>query len=282
MPSKTKPKLASTLASRVIALPESRQLDVLAGLFERRQATVLRVPLVAILDRPDQAPIKAWLEAFIRTPPDLFIVLTGEGLRRLRGAAQRAGLEEAFIKALARVHTLTRGPKPGRALKEMGLQADELAESPTTPGVIASLQARSLAGKRLAVQLYGDDPNTLLMDYLASCDLADCQVVAPYIYADDSEAAKVLELIYALAAGEVDMMAFTSKPQIHRLLSVARKHGLQDELQKGLARVLIAAVGPVVAEELEKAGVRVAVMPASSFFMKPLVTAAEQAFANTE
>ena len=76
--------LTSPLKGRAIALPESRQLDILATLFERRQARVLRVPLITIHDSPDQASILSWLQRFVSDPPDLLIALTGEGLRRLR------------------------------------------------------------------------------------------------------------------------------------------------------------------------------------------------------
>lgn len=74
--------LASPLKDKVIALPESRQLDVLSALCERRQAKVLRVPLVSINDSPQQELVLKWLQAFIAEPPDYFIVLTGEGLRK--------------------------------------------------------------------------------------------------------------------------------------------------------------------------------------------------------
>jgi uroporphyrinogen-III synthase len=41
---------------------------------------------------------------------------------------------------------------------------------------------------------------------------------------------------------------------------------------EGLARTRVAAVGPIVSAELEKAGVRVDAMPEDSYSMKPLVT----------
>ncbi len=96
--------------------------------------------------------------------------------------------------------------------------------------------------------------------------------VAPYIYAPDSDESKVVELINSLDAGSVTMMTFTSQPQFVRLLEVARKAGIEARLFSGLARVKIAAVGPVVADQLRGAGVAVAVMPESLFFMKPMVT----------
>lgn len=129
----------------------------------------------------------------------------------------------------------------------------------------------AISEERVCVQLYGDDPNTRLMDYLRS-RLATVDPVAPYVYADDAEEERVVALIRDMAAGGVDAIAFTSQPQVRRLLQVAFGHGLQALLQEGLARCRVAAVGPVVRGVLEEAGIRVDIMPAQAFFMKPLVT----------
>lgn len=274
--------LISPLAGRVIALPESRQLDVLAALFERRQARVVRVPLVSIHDAPEQGAVLAWLRDFLGSPPDLLIALTGEGLRRLRAAAQRNDIEADFIAALGRVEVLSRGPKPAKALREMGLSAPQLAVAPTTEGVIESLGQMALQGKSIAVQLYGEDPNEKLMGFLKEQDLATVSKVAPYVYADESATQDVVDLIGCLASGEIEMIAFTSKPQLRRLLSVARSNELTEDLRRGMERTLVAAIGPVVGQELHQAGFPVSVMPQSSYFMKPLVRAAEQAFSRQQ
>ncbi len=263
--------ISTALAGQVVAVPETRQLDILVDLLRNRGAQVLRVPLIAILDAPDSGPIETWLRNFIAAPPDYFIILTGEGLRRLRGVAQRVHLEEQFIAALNKVCKICRGPKPGRALKEIDLKPDLLGKAPTTPGIIAALQELPLAGKHVAVQLYGEEPNLLLMDFLQQCG-AIPSPVAPYVYAPRSDENKVLELINALASGEITMMTFTSQPQYKRLLEVAANHGLEARLHEGLARVWVAAVGPVVGDQLREAGVEVAVMPESLYFMKPMVS----------
>ena len=262
---------STALSGHVVAVPESRQLDILEDLLVRRGARVLRVPLVAILDAPDPAPILRWIDAFIAAPAEYLVVLTGEGLRRLRSLAQRHGREEAFIAALQRTTTVCRGPKPGRALKEMDLKPDLLGKAPTTPGVIEALEELELAGRHVAVQLYGEEPNLLLMDYLRGRG-AIVSSVAPYVYAPHTHEEKVVELLHSLVRGEVTMMTFTSQPQYTRLVEVARRHGIEDVLQAGLARVAVAAVGPVVGDQLSAAGIRVSVMPESQFFMKPMVT----------
>ncbi len=261
-----------SLAGRRIAVPEARQLGVLVELLRNRGADVLEIPLVAILDAPDPAPVLAWLDRFIAEPPDLLILLTGEGLKRLLDLAERHERRDAFVTALAPVPKLCRGPKPERVLRTLGMQAELKSEEHTTEGVIASLGNQDLGGKRVAVQLYGEEPNLVLTDFLRGKGAA-VDTVAPYVYASREDETKVLQFIRALAAGELDAVTFTSQPQYRRLQDVARQHGLENELREGLQRTLLAAVGPLVAQQLVEAGHTVAVMPDRSYFMKPLVTA---------
>ena len=260
------------LHGQYIAVPESRQLDILVNLLESRGAEVLRLPLVSILDAPDYLKIEGWLQEFISRPCAYFIILTGEGLRRLTGFAERAACRDAFLQALSRTIKVCRGPKPGRVLRELDLKPDMQGSAPTTAGIIESLQAVELLGQRVAVQLYGEDPNLPLMDYLSERG-AIAFPVAPYIYASNTEEQVVADFIMGLPAARVTAMMFTSQPQYVRLLEVAKKRGLEQQLQQGLARIKVVAVGPVVAEQLRTAGVSVQVMPESSFFMKPMVMA---------
>ena len=255
----------------IIALPETRQLDVLAQMLERRDMRVIRCPMVAINDAPEAEPIVEWINRLIRTPMDLLIVYTGEGVERLRGFAERAGLEAEFIAALAKTPLLTRGPKPKRALRKLDIKPKFEAANPTTEGVIATLSDLELAGKRIGVQLYGSDPNETLMSYLDSRGLVpDC--IAPYVYASAADDERVKSLIQQMCGGEVDAIAFTSKSQVERLRKVATRAGLSDGLKLALGSVVVAAVGPIVGQALEDWGIAVDVMPERDFFMKPLVT----------
>lgn len=260
------------LVGRRIALPESRELDLFADMLLKRGADVLRCPLVSIRDAPDQQLVLDWLIQFNTQPWDDFIVLTGEGLRRLLGTAERAGgsVQENFIARLGQVRKVTRGPKPGAALRRIGLKADLVAVAPTSEGVIRTLQHEDLGGRRIAVQLYGSDPNHLLMDFLREAG-AHILPVAPYVYADDVEDERVSLLIQELAAGQLDAIAFTSATQVRRLFQVARRTISEEQLVEILRQLTVAAVGPVVAEDLTKRGVQVDLMPPDSFFMKPLV-----------
>jgi len=261
------------LRGRRIALPESRELDLFADMLTKRGSDVLRCPLVSIHDAPDSAPVLAWMQELIAQPFDQLIFLTGEGLRRMVALAERQGgsLRDDFVTALAPIPKLTRGPKPGAVLRKIGLKADRVAVSPTTEGVIETLKAENLAGQRIGVQLYGTDPNLKLVAFLQQAG-ALVSTVSPYIYADDVEDARVDQLIDALLAAEVDAVAFTSATQVRRLFQIARRREQGDaQLLAALRRLKVAAVGPVVRDELLAYGVQVDLMPESSFFMKPLV-----------
>jgi len=260
----------SELAGKTIAVPETRELDVLARLFEKRGATTIRCPLVAILDAPDPGPVEAWLLRFVAGGCDDLILLTGEGLRRLRGFAGRAGIEDRFVAALGQVRRITRGPKPLRALREVGLETDLQPEEPTTDGIIALLSGYDLDGRTVGVQLYGEEPNLPLMEILRTAG-ATADPVAPYVYADKVDGERVADLIERIASGVVDVLALTSASQVKRLWSVARARGLDDALRDGLSNTVVAAVGPVAADEARRAGMNPTIMPARVHAMKTLV-----------
>ncbi len=257
------------LHGRTIALAEGRQLEELAQMLEREGATPLRCPMVSILDAPDAEPVLAWLRELLAGRFGYVVLFTGEGLRRLLSAAQRAGLREAVIAALGRTRTVTRGPKPVRALKEVGLAPTQVAESPTTEGVLATLRREALRGQTVGVQLYSAS-NPELVGFLEAAG-ATVRTVLPYVYAPAADAERVAQLIEEMAQGQVDAIVFTSSPQVDRLFEVAGQGGIEPALRQGLERSRVAAVGPVVAENLRHRGVRVDICPEQGFVMKNLV-----------
>src|SRR4029077_683241 len=87
-------------------------------------AGALHCPMFEINDAPDPAPVEAWIRRFIARPFDDLVLMTGEGLRRLIKVARNAGVEADFVKAIGRARKFARGPKPGRALREIGLEPE--------------------------------------------------------------------------------------------------------------------------------------------------------------
>lgn len=267
------------LAGRVIAIAEARELDVFAALLERRGARVLRYPLVQIVDAPDPAPVLEWCRRVAAGGCDDLILLTGEGLHRLCACIERhePALSAPFLAALGRMRKITRGPKPARALRELGLSADLPAGQPTTAGVIETLRTLDLRTRRVGVQLYGEDPNEALMRFLGGAG-AVAWPVAPYRYAEAATVAAVHELLERMRAGAIDAIAFTSKAQVERLFRAETP----ERVRAALAATSVAAVGPVVAAALAARGAAVQTVPQSAWFMKPLTAALVASLQHTD
>ncbi|HYF85555.1 uroporphyrinogen-III synthase [Azospirillum sp.] len=260
------------LAGKRILVPESRDLDLFAGMMEQHGAETIRCPMVKILDLDDPAPAREWLDRLLAEGFDDIVLLTGEGLRRLMTVARAMDREADVAAAIGRARVFVRGPKPVKALREIGCGPFKSAPAPTTDGVIAMLSEEDLTGRRIGIQLYPDNPNEPLLEAVRARGGTPF-AVTPYRYANDSETGAVQTAIRDMAAGRIDFVAFTASPQVRRLHEVAEACGLADDFRQGFARTRIAAVGPVVAEAVEAAGGTVAVSPESTFHMKPLVTA---------
>jgi len=262
--------IMGALDGLTILVPESRELDLFAGMLEAQGARALRCPLVQIVDLDDDAEAQAWITQMIAAPFDYTVLLTGEGLRRLLTLS--GARRDEFIGALSKTRTITRGPKPARALREIGLSPGMAAAVPTSQGVLEELEEEDLAGRRIGVQLYPGDGGLPLVEALKTHG-AEVFPVTPYRYVTQTESQQVAATIKDLAAGKIGMIAFTSSPQVERLFAVAKEFGLMLELTQGLAKTPIAAIGPVMEKALAAHGLASAIHPESSFHLKPMINA---------
>jgi len=258
------------LAGRTIALPETREIDRMVELLAKEGATTLTCSLIGIRDVADPAPVEAWLRKLNDGDFQDVVFMTGEGVTRLLGFADRAGMGLAALAAMSKVRTITRGPKPARALHQVGLLTTLPALEPTTDGIMKTLAGEDLRGRAIGLQLYGQDPNQRLVEFLEQRGAAVFSV-APYDYLPAANDDRVADLIGQLASGSIDAIAFTTRKQLDRLFEVAMSQGLIEDLQLGLRRTRIAAVGPIVVDGLREKGLRVDVVPERSFFLRPLV-----------
>lgn len=260
----------ASLSGMHIMVPESRELDLFAAMLEAEGAVALRCPMVKILPLYDMTEASDWVDNAIRGDFDELIFLTGEGLRHL--LAISGARQDSFIAALKRMRLTVRGPKPTRALREVGLTPDVTAPVPTSDGVLETFGAADLSGRRIGAQLYPGGGAEKMVSALRNRG-AQLFPVTPYRYACETETGRVADFIRELAAGRITMIAFTASLQIERLMWVAQESGLGSELEAGLARTAIASVGPVVQDALQKYGLEAAVQPQSSYHLKPLVRA---------
>src|ERR1700760_4854835 len=146
--------MADRLNGYRILILETREEAQFSRLLTEQGADVLQCPMFAINDAPDPAPVEAWIRRVIDKPLDDLVLMTGEGLRRLMKVVKRIGAEKDFIAALDKTRKFARGPKPGRALREIGLEPQQTTEKPTSEGIAEMLSRLDLKGRRLGLPLY--------------------------------------------------------------------------------------------------------------------------------
>jgi uroporphyrinogen-III synthase len=245
--------MADRLNGTRILILETREEAQFSKLLAEQGAEVVQCPMFTIQDAPDPAPVEAWIRRAIDKPFDDLVLMTGEGLRRIMKLAIARGL--------------------GKALREIGLEAQQTTEKPTTEGVIEMLGKLDLKGHRLGLQLYPDKDHNALTDALAAQG-AEVDAVLPYAYDSKAADANIVTAIDEMAAGRIDSIALTNLGQVRRLIEAAKAHGSEAKLRAGLERTLIASVGPAVSGELAAHGLRTDVSPADeAYFMRPLISA---------
>jgi uroporphyrinogen-III synthase len=271
--------MADRLNGYRILILETREEAQFSRLLAEQGADVLQCPMFTIHDAPEPAPIEAWIRRSIETPFDDLVLMTGEGLRRLMKVVRRIGVEPEFVAALGKARKFARGPKPGRALREIGLEPQVTTEKPTSEGIAEMLARLDLKGHRLGLQLYPDKDHSVLIGAITAQG-AEVDTVAPYVYDAQAADTNIVTAIDEMAQGRIDAIALTNLGQVRRLVETARAHGREDGLRKGLERTLIASVGPAVSGELKSQGLRTDISPANeAYFMKPLISAMATALA---
>jgi len=265
--------MADRLNGYRILILETREEAQFSRLLTEQGADVLQCPMFSIEDAPDPAPLEAWIGRAIDEPFDDLVLMTGEGLRRLMKVVRRIGMEKDFIAALGRSRKFARGPKPGRALREIGLEPQQTTERPTSEGIAEMLSRIDLKGHRLGLQLYPDKDHSALIGVITAQG-AEVDPVLPYVYDAKAADSNIVTAIEEMAHGRIDAIALTSSGQARRLFDVAKAHGCEARLLEGLTKTPIASVGPVVSDELAAHGLHASISPAEgAYFMKPLIAA---------
>ena len=178
--------MADRLNGYRILILETREEAQFSRLLTEQGADVLQCPMFTIRDASDPAPVERWIVRAIERPLDDMVLLTGEGLRRLMKVVRLIGVEAPFVAALGKARKFARGPKPGRALREIGLEPQITTEKPTSEGVAEMLSRVDIRGHRLGLQLYPDKDHGALIGAIAAQG-AEVDTVLPYAY--DAQAA---------------------------------------------------------------------------------------------
>lgn len=231
----------------------------------RHDADVVRAPAMREAPLPPGPEVETLAERLATRSLDAMLLLTGVGTRMLAAALAEVRPDGGAL--LATVPLVARGPKPLAALRALGITDAHPVQTPFTwREVLPVVDALRLgAGGRIAVQEYGI-PNRGL---LAGLDARGLEVfrVPVYRWALPADRGPLEAAARELVAGSVDVAVFTNAAQVEHLFGVAPD---ADALRAGLARTVVASVGPVCSEALDAHGVAVD-LEASPPKMGPLV-----------
>ena len=249
-----------SLRGKTIAITEARRAAELASLITKLGGVPCSAPAVREVPRRDQRPALDILGRICRHEVSVIIFLTGVGTRAFLALAAEAGKREALLKALQGMFVAARGPKPVAVLREAGVRIDLVPKEPTSEGLRSELAGQDLHGKVVAVQLYGEE-NPFLVEGLRARGATVLEIPL-YKWALPEDQEPLVRLIQDLIAGRIDVVAFTSSPQIKHLFAVAERLGLRDPLVRALRdNVTVAVVGPVCEAALAEHGIVARVQP---------------------
>lgn len=250
----------SSLGGRTIAITESRRATELATLITKLGGVPVSAPAVREVPRRDRGPALDVLARIVRGEVAIVVFLTGVGTAAFLELATAAGLREPLLRALAGALVVARGPKPVAVLKAAGVRIDVVPAEPTSEGLLQALAGRDVKGTVVAVQLYGEG-NPVLVEGLAARGATVLEIPL-YEWALPQDQEPLARLIRDVVARRVDVVAFTSSPQIRHLFAVADRLGLGAELAVSLREVPIAVVGPVCQSALTERGLQARIQPA--------------------
>jgi uroporphyrinogen-III synthase len=252
--------MAQPLENITVGVLEHRFASEFSTLFEKLGATVHACPLLEEkpVENPDE--LRTFINHVLTGRIDIMIFLTGVGARFLINESEAMGLKDQFLKALEKLTIVVRGPKPVNALRQFGLRVDVVPQTATTEGVIETLQSRDLNGRHIGVQLYGT-PNPQLVSALESKG-AKVTPVQVYAYGAAADSGAVNTLISSILSGHIQVVAFTSAPQVRMLFDFAMQAGLAEALARSLqTAVTVASIGEVTSRALTEKGIAAKIVP---------------------
>ena len=254
--------MAASLSGKVIGYFETRMRSELGALIERNGGVPYSAPVLQEVYLKDSPPVQQLVKDVCHGLVDVVVFQTGVGAQALVETAAGMGLQDEFIRRLDQGAIIVRSPKPARVMRQHQVHIDVMPPEPyTTEELLAATDGMDFKDRRVAIQAYGA-PNSPLSQGLTARG-ARVEEFILYAWALPDDTAPVLKMIDDLAQGEIDVLAFTSQPQVGNLLAIATQAGKEESLRRSLGSpsVVIGSVGPVSSRRLAKEGIKVDVEP---------------------
>lgn len=241
---------------------ESRRSTEIATLIEKFGGQPFVAPSMQEVPLDAHAAVWEFWEKLKAGQIDLFILLTGVGVRQMMKVLETKVSQEDVLEQLNRVEILVRSPKPHAVMREWKTRVDYRVPEPNTWRELVSLIDETpieVAGKLVAVQEYGQ-PNPELYSALEERK-ANLLPVSIYQWEMPDDTTALSEAVHGIIAGEFDLLMFTSAQQVVHLLKQAERMDRLDDLKHGMRQVPIASIGPTCSERLADFDFEVAMEP---------------------
>ena len=243
---------------------ESRRAPEMAKLISNFGGTPIVAPSMREVPLASNREALNFAAELLAGKVDVTIFLTGVGTRFLGRVMEAAYPRQQFVPALNRTSVIARGPKPMSALRELGVNVTITVPEPNTwremlDAVDQRAASLPLAGKTVAVQEYGSTNQEFLDGLIARG--AKVIRVPVYEWQLPEDVEPLRSAVHSVAAGEIDVLLFTTSVQVRHLIGVAEGLGLKEELLRGAEHCFIASIGPVTSAELREHGFKVDLEP---------------------
>jgi len=228
----------------VITRPEA-QAESFAALLHAEGARAIHFPTIRI-DPPD-----SWVEldaALNRLAEYAWIVFTSaNGVRFFMARLRERGGDLRDLKGI-RIAVI--GPATAKMLAEMGLRVDLVPEEYISEGVVQAFAGQDVRGKKILLPRAAEARDVIP----AGLARMGARVDVITVYRTVPSGHRAEELLPLIAAGRVDVVTFTSPSTVTNFLAIM---GPDFTLPPA---VKIAAIGPVTAAAVNKAGLAVDIL----------------------
>jgi uroporphyrinogen-III synthase len=248
------------LSGLTVGVTADRRGEDQAILLRRHGLSVLHAPMLRTERQPVDDDLQAATRLVIQTRPDFLIANTGFGIRSWWERAAGWGLDTALTEVVGDARIAARGPKAAGALRMLGLPVWWRSPSEDLASVAEHLIATGVDGRRIALQLHGDDRQTITARLQGAGATVD--EVPVYRWSMPIDEGPALDLIRACCEGRIAAVTFTAGPAVRHLLELADFAGLAGPLLDALnGRTLAVCVGPVCAAVAREEGITAPLVP---------------------
>ena len=261
-----------------VASFESRRGEDTKRLIERQGGIPFVAPSMREVPLSDNTEAVDFANRLMTGQVDVVIFTTGVGFTHLLAAVDRKVDRQRFLNSLADCTTVARGPKPVAAMRAVGLQPTHRVPEPNTWRELLETLDRhvSIASQNVALQEYGVSNSSLIAGLEARG--ANVESVKVYNWELPEDTSPLENVLRLLAAGEMDVVMFTSANQISNVLKVAQDIGVEDEVRVAMRTTVVVSIGPTTSEKLRLEDLPVDLEPEHSKLGHMVLAAAERGF----